>query len=363
MAVRSRRNVPERVSIDPFEVLDWYNGPEVPDPITFVIGEKWLNKPYLYPRQATFLKILFLRTDIMTGYDHEVIAEWIQMFRDTNPEDENREDQFDAKTLGIQPDIYERMAWCQERGYKWFRELILAIGRRGSKGYVCALAMAYVLWHYMCVAGETEVLTWDGIKRIEDLAGTTARLMDADGKWVDAPIRQFGVQKLYAVNLMNSGRQKTIYATAQHRWFVQPNIDLNAAPLQEIRTIDLVPGQQLRVITPHNCVKQGSGIRPSTFGIAHGIVYGDGTEYRSESHGTCCITLYGSKNIDLIRFFNGSFHSEIELDERYSEDKAIRVTDLPRFFKRLPDRDEAPSYLYGWLAGYFAADGCFYIQS
>jgi DNA primase len=36
----------------------------------------------------------------------------------------------------------------------------------------------------------------------------------------------------------------------------------------------------------------------------------------------------------------------------------LLVFHLPRFFKRQPDLDESRSYLLGWLAGYFAADGC-----
>ncbi|WP_373994685.1 DNA primase [Nocardioides sp. LS1] len=36
----------------------------------------------------------------------------------------------------------------------------------------------------------------------------------------------------------------------------------------------------------------------------------------------------------------------------------LLVLDLPRYFKELPPLDESVSYLYGWLAGYFAADGC-----
>ena len=36
----------------------------------------------------------------------------------------------------------------------------------------------------------------------------------------------------------------------------------------------------------------------------------------------------------------------------------VKVVDLPRFFKDRPSLDESPQYLAGWLAGYFAADGC-----
>jgi LAGLIDADG-like domain len=37
--------------------------------------------------------------------------------------------------------------------------------------------------------------------------------------------------------------------------------------------------------------------------------------------------------------------------------EGLRVRDLPTAFKRLPDWNESIGYLYGWLAGYFAADG------
>jgi hypothetical protein len=142
-----------------WDLVDEADGLPVPDPITFVTGSKWLARPNLYPRQATLLKIIFLRTDLMTEFDHQVIAEWIAEFHATNP-GAGEENKFSAHTNGIQPDIYERMQWCQERGYRWFKEVILAIGRRGSKGYTCALAMAYVLWNYMSTGNPQD---WYGI--------------------------------------------------------------------------------------------------------------------------------------------------------------------------------------------------------
>lgn len=143
----SRWQAPDTGSAGPLEVMGWYDGPPVPDPVTFVIGEDWLDKPNLYPRQATLLKVIFLRDDLFTGYDRMVIAEWQQRFRETNPD--SADNKFDARTKGLQPDLYERIRYLKRRGYKWFPELIIAIGRRGSKGYLSALCMAYVLWHYL----------------------------------------------------------------------------------------------------------------------------------------------------------------------------------------------------------------------
>src|SRR5882762_3289440 len=83
-----------------------FMGLEIHDPITFVIGEKWLNRP-LYPKQATLLKVIFLRTDLLTDYDREVIAEWERSFLDTG-------------NNGITPGVIERMEWLKKKGYRWF---------------------------------------------------------------------------------------------------------------------------------------------------------------------------------------------------------------------------------------------------
>lgn len=137
----ARRRVPAaRASFDlgdPLDVFSWSLMPlEIPDPITFVVGKEWLNRPNLYPRQATLLKIIFLREDLFTQYDYDVVAEWTDNFTRTG-------------NNGIQPDVLERMRWLKANGYKWFREVLLVMGRRGGKGHISALALAYVLWHYM----------------------------------------------------------------------------------------------------------------------------------------------------------------------------------------------------------------------
>jgi hypothetical protein len=159
-------------------------GPQVPDPITFIIGEQWLNKPRLYPRQATLLKILFLRDDLFTDYDHQVIAEWIQIFIETNPE-AWPDNKFSAKTNGIQPDIYERIAWCKARGYLWFREFLPAIGRRGSKGYLCSLAMAYIVWYYMSLGNPQQFFGIDQTKQLEVMIFASKKEQAKTNLWGD----------------------------------------------------------------------------------------------------------------------------------------------------------------------------------
>ena len=112
-------------------------GGYMPDPIEFTLSPKYLNlSDGLYPRQATFLKIAFLRDDLFTEYDKRVIEEWKTSFETT-------------QEIGISPDIEERIRICKAEGRSWFREIMAALGRRGSKGYLGSLCGAYILWHYL----------------------------------------------------------------------------------------------------------------------------------------------------------------------------------------------------------------------
>ncbi len=130
--VKARSSIP----FDPSSIHEMFLGIEVPDPITFVTGERWCNRPNLYPRQGTLLKIIFLRDDLFTDYDHAVIDEWEEQYRITG-------------NNGIVNNVRFRIKWLKRQGYKWFREVLLVMGRRAGKGHVSALAMAYVLWVYM----------------------------------------------------------------------------------------------------------------------------------------------------------------------------------------------------------------------
>lgn len=124
------------LSLGPDEIFELYTGPPVPDPITFLIDERWLDRGNLYPRQATLMKLIFLRDDLFTEYDHMVINEWISSFAQ-------------SRDNGIQTDVYRRIEILKADGYRWFREILLVMGRRAGKGHISAMAFAYVLWNYL----------------------------------------------------------------------------------------------------------------------------------------------------------------------------------------------------------------------
>ena len=84
----------------------------------------------LYPRQVTLLKLIFLETDNMTSYDLQVIDDWRQGF--TRHRD----------IYGVQPDIWERVEYLKDRGYRRFPHIQCVLGRRASKGFMGAIIAA-----------------------------------------------------------------------------------------------------------------------------------------------------------------------------------------------------------------------------
>lgn len=112
--------------------------PELPGIIPFVIGSTFLDKPLLYPRQATLLKLIFLEE--FTDYDHRVLERW-GAGQSAGLEVNGQ--------YGVASDVLDRVARNRAAGRRWFREVVLACGRRGGKGYVGALAVAYAVWQML----------------------------------------------------------------------------------------------------------------------------------------------------------------------------------------------------------------------
>lgn len=111
----------------------------------------------LYPRQQTLLRLIFLETDQMTQFDLDVIEEWRKGFT------QRRE------VFGVQPDIWERVQYLKDRGFRRFPEVQAVLGRRASKGMIGGILgaeqMAYMFslddWqsHYGVVPGKDGYLT------------------------------------------------------------------------------------------------------------------------------------------------------------------------------------------------------------
>lgn len=157
----------------PEQLFQLFTGLPVPDPVTFVLSEDYLDRPNMYPRQATLLKIIFLRLDLLTEYDHMVIDEWEDNFRETG-------------NNGIVPGVRRRMAKLRQEGRKWFRETLLVMGRRAGKGHISGLSMAYVLWNYMAKGDPQRFYGVDRDKKLVAMVFAGKRDQAKATVWQDA---------------------------------------------------------------------------------------------------------------------------------------------------------------------------------
>lgn len=239
-----------------------------------------------------------------------------------------------------------------------------ATRRNDTGGYVCRRtrtgswsphAHAYACdCNWQCVTGNTEIVTWDGPQRIGDLAGTTQRLLTRDpvtgggATWVDAPINAFGEADVFDVVLSRRGVTRTVTTTAEHRWYVVDGFERQRKHWRnrEKITASMVPGE--RVL---GCLPRGArGTLVNSVGVAAGNVFGDGTRGRNRDSN---VSLFGA-SMELLRFYPEPNVAPVVTPNGV---RGIRVDNLPGYFKEAPPLNESASYLLGWLAGYFAADG------
>ena len=189
-----------------------------------------------------------------------------------------------------------------------------------------------------CARGDTKILTDRGIFQLKDLVGQAIRVLNRYGYWEDAVVHCFGKQALRMIIVERCGVQKQLYFTSNHQWFVRPTKG-KSSKLLIVTTDELKPGMKI----PH----VNGGFKPtiqlSPFGVAHGFFIGDGDKGDHMRANFC-----GDK-VALLPYFTPANVTGTE--------KEYVTRGIPHYFKDLPPLTENPSYLYGWLAGYFAADG------
>jgi hypothetical protein len=112
----------------------------------FVLSPDYLNLKRLYPRQLTFLKVLFLELDGLTEFDRRTIAQWSTGFELVEGPDGLRRY---VGGYGTPPDVLERAQRCRDEGCPWFHEVVMPTGRRASKSLLMALTCLYQLWWFL----------------------------------------------------------------------------------------------------------------------------------------------------------------------------------------------------------------------
>lgn len=229
-----------------------------------------------------------------------------------------------------------------------------------------------------CFSGDTEFVTDQGIRTMADAVGEKVVVWTGHGRWGQgrdkswstsrgwktATVESFGEHPLMKVTVERNGIVKEIYATSEHRWIVEtdkfPRSEKRGTPRRKI-TSELEPGWRL-----WRDARVPTSARLSDDGIRAGFVYGDGSKSHTWSMRKegCRVTLHGEKDLQLLHYFSEYPMSE-EFLHRGDETEHMKnnhvvcrtVSNLPRSYKDTPRMDESHSYLRGWLAGYFAADG------
>jgi len=208
-----------------------------------------------------------------------------------------------------------------------------------------------------CLGGETEVVTREGVRPINELAGGHHELLVPQryklgglahrGKFVNVEVRSFGIQPLFEVKLQRGSATRTVRTTAEHRWFVTSKSQWTSIVESTRTTATLQVGDKLRTLRASPPVKE----QPMAAAIAQGFTFGDGT--RGHGERPASVVFHGAKDRSLIKFFTASVPRMTTVNGRREK----LVYGLPRFWKDLPPIRESRAFLLSWLAGYFAADG------
>ncbi|GIV03843.1 MAG: hypothetical protein KatS3mg015_2673 [Fimbriimonadales bacterium] len=200
---------------------------------------------------------------------------------------------------------------------------------------------------YNPVSGDTRVVTREfGNVPISSLAGSTATVLNKDGRWAEAVFRSYGKQPLKRVTLRcNSNSVVTVDCTGNHRWVLSNGEVTN--------TDGLTPGASI----PHVAAPKPSEDVDYILGVRHGIVYGDGSATRS--HGRVKgyhLRLCGPSR-ELLRYFDGY---PTCYPPSAGGDPIVMLYDTfaaTHDLKSLPAPSETESYLLGFVRGWLAADG------
>lgn len=194
-----------------------------------------------------------------------------------------------------------------------------------------------------CFGENTKILTKDlGWMPISALRNTVQTILTKQGKWVDAPIRHFGKQKLTKVEIYDKYNPKTkkiIEATPDHDWLV-----IKKDGTIKTKTKNLKKGDKLPITVPRVVTKY---LSPQ--GIQHGLTFGDGF---INTTGAVC-DLIDQTIVDCEKYFQENKSYDLST-ETY---KRKQIVGLPKYYKDLPSTNESIHYLLGFLAGWIAADG------
>ena len=121
---------------------------EVPDGgiVEFATSSDFLGTA-LFPLQATILKVVTLAVHLFTAFDYEAIERWGTGF---SLNDDPDHPAYQGRK-GTTPDLLARIDACLAAGRSSCQELVLVVGRRGSKSFLAAILVVWRLWNILAL--------------------------------------------------------------------------------------------------------------------------------------------------------------------------------------------------------------------
>ena len=204
---------------------------------------------------------------------------------------------------------------------------------------------------FHCFRGDTKVITREyGAIEIKHLFNRNVHILNGNGEWEKVWFSNYGKQSLMKLTLSCNTKKKVIYATPEHEWLIH---NYN----RKYQTQELKPNMYLEKCVPKNVCD----VTLDPQGIIHGFCYGDGNNYgHTQTYKTYynrCY-FYNEQDLELKQYFtNAEIKKGIAGNGKQYEYALFKSN---RNLKNVPFIDESDSYLLGFLAGYFVADGnCF----
>lgn len=192
-----------------------------------------------------------------------------------------------------------------------------------------------------CFSGDTEIITRQGIVRLDSIVGQNVDVLTDDGTYHTAIGIYGGKQPVYKLTFNNNSE---FICTATHEWSVITESRWNGKHYVKKKTV-----KSLDLNTYHNIpYVQVSDTEVDFHGIQNGFIYGDGTLYNSGTQSKA--SLCGFKREYMKKYFEDALHisSWGEVDDYYP---------YPKHYKFIPDLSEDISYLRGFICGLLASDG------
>lgn len=184
-----------------------------------------------------------------------------------------------------------------------------------------------------CFSGDTEIITDLGLIKLEDLVGKEITVKDRFGKWKKAVGTYTGVQEIVELTLSVDKVEYVVKTTSNHRWAMRNSASANT--VRQKTTSELVIGNVIELVNSESKFTIDKDAQ------LDGFIYGDGS-YANNSKTSVVAHFLGEK-IELADYFG------FEKEHNYINGKNKVV---PKITK------DNHNYLYNWLMGYFAADGC-----